>query len=102
MHPLNTRTVCGGIALAACLASAALALRGCQPTGLGSIKVGSPSQWHKQPMSPGPIQKSKPVPRRTRQAPPADQPPYRSIKDQMKDRAMSIEGGLGADKRRPA
>jgi hypothetical protein len=91
MHPLNARTICGGTALAACLVSVAFALRGCQPTGMGSIKVGSPSQWHKEPTAPAPAQKSKLAPRRTRMAPPADHVPYKSLRDQLKERATSLD-----------
>jgi hypothetical protein len=87
MFPLNVRTLCGWMAFAACLVSAALAFRGCQPGGLGSIKVGSPSQWRKEPAAPAPSPRK--VSRNTRKGPPAAQAPYKSIKEQMKDRVMN-------------
>jgi hypothetical protein len=89
MLPLNARTVCGGMALAACLVSAAFALRGCHPAGLGSIKIGSSSLWHKEPAAPTPSWNPKRATGRTRKVAPADQAPYKSVKDQMKERAMS-------------
>jgi hypothetical protein len=91
MLRLNARTICGGTALAACLVSAAFAARSCQPAGLGSIKVGSASQWHKEPSAPAPAWNPKRAPRRTRKEPPADQAPYKSLKDQMKERATNPE-----------
>ncbi len=91
MLTMNARTVCVGTALAACLVSAAFAIRGCQPAGLGSIKVGSESQWHKEPAAPAPVQRRKLAARRTRQAPSADQAPYKSLKDQLKERVRSLE-----------
>ena len=89
MPPLNARTVWGGIALGACLVSAALALRGCPPTGVGSIKVGSPSQWHKEPTAPAPTWNSRKVPRKTQKVPSTNQAPYKSIKDVVKERTTS-------------
>ena len=46
---------------AACLIALVPTLPGCQPEGAGSIKMGSPSQWHKEPEAPSPRSKSKKV-----------------------------------------
>jgi hypothetical protein len=90
MLPSNVRTVCGWMAFAACLVSATLAFRGCRPAGLGSIKVGSPSQWRKEPVAPpAPSWNPKRVVKRMPQGPPADQAPYRSIKDLLRDRNLN-------------
>jgi hypothetical protein len=85
MLPLNARTVFCGMVLVACLVSAALALPGCQPAGVGSIKVGSPGKWHKAPVAP----ESRKVPRNRQKGPPAGQAPYKSIKDEIKERSSS-------------
>jgi hypothetical protein len=89
MLPSNVRTVCGWMAFAACLVSAALAFRGCRPAGLGSIKVGSTSHWRKEPAAPAPPSNPRRVVRRMPQGPPPDQAPYRSIKDLAKDNSIN-------------
>jgi hypothetical protein len=77
------------MAFAACLVSAAIAFRGCQPAELGSIKVGSSSQWRQEPTAPAPRSNPKRVVKRMLLAPPTALAPYKSIKDQMKDGSMS-------------
>jgi hypothetical protein len=59
---------------------------GCQPQGAGSIKVGSPTQWHKEPEAPSPRSKPRKAGLRSPHEKPADQAPFRSIRDQMRER----------------
>jgi hypothetical protein len=89
MLPSNVRTVCAGMACAACLVAAAVAVRSCQPAELGSIKVGSPSQWRREPAAPALRSDPKRVAKRTPPEPTAAQAPYKSIKDLFKDRNMN-------------
>ena len=87
MLPSNVRTVCA--------LDASLPVSFPPPSpfgvasrqGLGSIKVGGPSQWRKEPSAPARDLESEEGSRNAGRGPLPIQAPYKSIKDQMKDRA---------------
>ena len=76
---------------AACLIALVPTLPGCQPEGAGSIKMGSPSRWHKEPEAPSPRWKSKKVTSRTPKEKPGAQAPFKTIKDQMREQSSAAK-----------
>ena len=72
------------LALAAVWLIAAGVPIGCQPEGAGSIKVGDPSRWRKPLAAP-----AGKAPRKTsRTERPGDPPPYKSLKDHVRERSQ--------------
>jgi hypothetical protein len=76
---------------ASSLIALVLAHPGCQPEGAGSIKMGSRSQWHKEPEAPAARAKAKKATSRTIHEKPGSQEPFKSIKDQMRERGSGAK-----------
>ena len=91
MPAVDQRWLRVGFALTALVFAAALVVSGCQPEGAGSIKMGSPSQWHKEPEAPSPRSKSKKATSQTPKEKPGDQAPFKTIKDQMREQGSDAK-----------